>query len=66
MNNKEIQKTFSLTDFRTQTSKVMKEVKNEQGPIYLTRYGKRVAVLLNIDYYEKLLKDMSEIERQIK
>lgn len=43
-----------ISDFRKDSSRILKELREKQEPILLTQRGRSVAVLLDIGTYEQL------------
>lgn len=53
---------MSVTGLRRRTGEVLDEIGEEEKTVYVTRYGRPVAVLVDYDHYERL-KAASELER---
>lgn len=47
-------RSVSITDLRRKTSRVLDVIKDSMEPLFITRHGKVVAVLLSIKAYMKL------------
>jgi prevent-host-death family protein len=53
---------MGVTELRRRTGEVLDEIGEEEKTVYVTRYGRPVAVLVDYDHYERL-KAASEPER---
>lgn len=51
-----------LTDLKTKTSALIDHVRRSRRPMLLTRRGRGVAVLLDLDEYERLVERAAFIE----
>ena len=63
---------ISLSEFRANTAKFVKQIEETKRPLILTQHGKSTAVLLDVASYQtliekiELLQDIQIGERQIK
>lgn len=51
-------RSIGLTDLRRKTSRVLDIVKDSMDPLYITRCGKVVAVLMSVKAYMKTQEDL--------
>ncbi len=51
-----------LTDLKTQTSALVEQVRRSRRPLLLTRRGRGVAVLLDLEEYERLAERAAFVE----
>ena len=51
-----------ISEFKTRTSKIVEHVQRSRRPVLLTRRGRGVAVLLDLDEYERLVDRAAFIE----
>ncbi len=53
---------MGVTELRRRTGEVLDEIGEEEKTVYVTRYGRPVAVLVDYDHYERL-RSASESEK---
>ena len=53
---------WPLTELKTKTSKIVDHVRRSRRPVLLTKRGRGVAVLLDLDEYERLVERATFIE----
>jgi antitoxin YefM len=54
-----------LSDFKTKASKILEQVQRSRRPVLLTKRGRGVAVLIDLDEYERLV-DRAEFIEAVK
>jgi antitoxin YefM len=50
-----------VTEFRTNTSAVLSQVRSTKRPVILTQNGRSAAVLLDVDVYESLIDEVATL-----
>ena len=53
---------WPLTELKTKTSKIVEHVRRSRRPVLLTKRGRGVAVLLDLDEYERLVERATFVE----
>jgi antitoxin YefM len=61
----------SLSEFRTDVAGVVRQVQRRRRPVFLTKHGRRAAVLMDVRAYEELvaelelLRDVHRAEKEL-
>ncbi len=58
-------KIMPISDLRRQTSQVVKDVQNDGNAVFITQYGRPVAVLVSFNQYEELSTEIEKLSRLI-
>ncbi len=57
-------KIMPISDLRRRANRVLEILQEEEDAVYITHYGRPVAVMVDYERYEQLLKQLSDLTEQ--
>lgn len=58
-------KIMPISDLRRRASRILELLAEEEDVVYITHYGRPVAVMVDYDHYEQLLEQLRDLTQQL-
>ncbi|HBY96236.1 MAG: type II toxin-antitoxin system Phd/YefM family antitoxin [Ardenticatenaceae bacterium] len=60
-----VEDVLPISELRLRAAQVIKKIQETQRPLIITQYGRAVAVLLDVNQFQSLQDDLSELEARL-
>lgn len=60
-----VEDVLPISELRLRAAEVMKKIREKQRPLVITQYGRAVAVLLDVNHFQRLQDRLAELEDEV-